>query len=75
MAAMIQIEDIRKSFGLQEVFTGASAFLQAGTRVGLVGPNGSGKTTLLRLINGDEEPDGGSIRMPRGLRLGYLPQE
>jgi ATP-binding cassette, subfamily F, member 3 len=75
MAAMIQIEDIRKSFGPQEVFTGASAFLQAGTRVGLVGPNGSGKTTLLRLINGDEEPDGGSIRMPRGLRLGYLPQD
>jgi ATP-binding cassette, subfamily F, member 3 len=75
MVAMIQIEDIRKSFGPQEVFTKTSAFLQAGTRVGLVGPNGSGKTTLLRLISGAEEPDGGTVRMPRGLRLGYLPQE
>lgn len=75
IATMIQIEDIRKSFGPQEVFTEASAFLHAGTRVGLVGPNGSGKTTLLRLISGEEEPDGGTIRLPRGLRLGYLPQE
>jgi ATP-binding cassette subfamily F protein 3 len=64
-----------QSFGPQEVFIDASAFLHAGTRVGLVGANGSGKTTLLRLISGDEEPDGGIIRRPRGLRLGYLPQE
>jgi ATP-binding cassette, subfamily F, member 3 len=72
---MIQIENIRKAFGPQEVLTDASAFLHAGTRVGLVGPNGSGKTTLLRIISGEEEADGGIIRMPRGLRLGYLPQE
>jgi ATP-binding cassette, subfamily F, member 3 len=72
---MIQIEAISKAFGLQVVFAQATAYLQAGTRVGLVGPNGSGKTTLLRMINGEETPDGGSIRMPGGLRVGYLPQE
>ncbi|MBI3329961.1 MAG: ATP-binding cassette domain-containing protein, partial [Nitrospinae bacterium] len=44
---MIQIDGITKAFGPQLVFTRASAYLQAGTRVGLVGPNGSGKTTLL----------------------------
>ena len=73
--AMIQINAISKAFGLQAVFAQATAYLQARTRVGLVGPNGSGKTTLLRLINGEETPDGGSIRMPAGLRVGYLPQE
>jgi ATP-binding cassette subfamily F protein 3 len=72
---MIQIEDISKAFGPQQVFTKASAFLHPGTRVGLVGPNGSGKTTLLRLISGEEASDGGTIRLPRGLRVGYLPQE
>ncbi|MDQ3830767.1 MAG: ATP-binding cassette domain-containing protein, partial [Candidatus Tectomicrobia bacterium] len=72
---MIQIDAISKAFGLQVVFAQATAYLQARTRVGLVGPNGSGKTTLLRLINGEETPDGGSIRMPGGLRVGYLPQE
>jgi ATP-binding cassette subfamily F protein 3 len=72
---MIQIEGISKAFGPQQVFSGASAFLHAGARVGLVGPNGAGKTTLLRLISGEEVADGGAIRIPKGLRLGYLPQE
>jgi ATP-binding cassette, subfamily F, member 3 len=72
---MIQIDAISKAFGLQVVFAQATAYLQAKTRVGLIGPNGSGKTTLLRMINGEETPDSGSIRMPGGLRVGYLPQE
>ena len=73
--AMIQIESISKAFGPQVVFAQATAYLQAKTRVGLVGPNGSGKTTLLRMINGEETPDSGIIRTPSGLRVGYLPQE
>jgi ATP-binding cassette, subfamily F, member 3 len=72
---MIQIDAISKAFGVQVVFAQATAYLQAKTRVGLVGPNGSGKTTLLRLINGEATPDSGTIRMPSGLRVGYLPQE
>ncbi len=72
---MIQIDMISKAFGPQVVFAQATAFLQAQTRVGLVGPNGSGKTTLLRMINVEEIPDSGTIRMPGGLRVGYLPQE
>jgi ATP-binding cassette, subfamily F, member 3 len=73
--AMIQIDAVSKAFGPQVVFEQATAYLQAKTRVGLVGPNGSGKTTLLRMINGEEPPDRGTIRMPGGLRVGYLPQE
>jgi ATP-binding cassette, subfamily F, member 3 len=72
---MIQIDMISKAFGPQVVFAQATAYLQAQTRVGLVGPNGSGKTTLLRLINGEESPDDGAIRLPSGVRIGYLPQE
>jgi ATP-binding cassette subfamily F protein 3 len=72
---MIQIDAISKAFGPQVVFAQATAYLQAKTRVGLVGPNGSGKTTLLRMINGEEPADAGTIRMPGGLQVGYLPQE
>jgi ATP-binding cassette subfamily F protein 3 len=72
---MIQINAISKAFGVQVVFEQATAYLQAQTRVGLVGPNGSGKTTLLRMVQGEDLPDRGTIRMPGGLRIGYLPQE
>ena len=72
---MIQIDAMAKAFGPQVVFAQATAYLQAKMRVGLVCPNGSGKTTLLRMINGEETPDSGAIRMPSGLRVGYLPQE
>ena len=46
----------------------------AGTRVGLAGPNGAGKSTLLKIVAGQLEPDAGAVAMPRGTRVGYLPQ-
>ncbi|MBN2124303.1 MAG: ABC-F family ATP-binding cassette domain-containing protein [Deltaproteobacteria bacterium] len=46
-----------------------------GQRIGLVGPNGSGKTTLLRLIVGEVLPDDGEMRVAKGARIGYLPQD
>ncbi|MGW2590628.1 ribosomal protection-like ABC-F family protein [Streptomyces sp. NPDC001515] len=42
-------------------------------RIALTGPNGAGKSTLLRLVNGDLEPSGGSIRRADG-RIAYLSQ-
>ena len=43
--------------------------------MGLVGPNGSGKTTLFRMILGEESIDDGEIRIAKGVKIGYLPQE
>lgn len=49
--------------------------VNAGERVGLIGPNGCGKTTLLRLILGELTPDsGGVLFAPKDLRVGYLAQ-
>jgi ATPase subunit of ABC transporter with duplicated ATPase domains len=49
--------------------------LNPGEKVGLVGPNGSGKTTLFRMVVGEEEPDEGSVSVPRRLTIGYFRQD
>ena len=71
---MIQVNDLSKSYGPQDIFDGASFLLSPGERVGLVGRNGSGKSTLFRLILGLESSDGGSITLPKNYRIGTLEQ-
>ena len=72
---MIQLEEISKAYGGQQLFSGLSWRIPDGERIGLVGPNGAGKTTLCRLLAGVEEPDAGRISRPRETTVGYLPQE
>lgn len=72
---MVQANGIKKAYGGQALFDGASFMLGPGERVGLVGRNGSGKTTLFRLILGKTLPDEGSISVPRDYKAGYLSQE
>jgi ATPase subunit of ABC transporter with duplicated ATPase domains len=72
----ITLVDVSVSHGADEVFSGVSLTVGAGSRIGVVGPNGVGKTTLLRLLAGLEEPERGRVRLsPPGLSVGYLPQE
>ncbi|MBQ8159506.1 MAG: ABC-F family ATP-binding cassette domain-containing protein [Clostridia bacterium] len=72
---ILSLQEIRKSFGTNEVLRGASLTLQTGQRLGLVGVNGSGKSTLMKIIAGVEHQDSGTISMQKGLRLGYLAQQ
>ena len=72
---MIALSAIFKQYGRQLLFVDASFQLNAGEKVGLVGPNGSGKTTLFRMITGDEEPDEGEISVPKKLTIGYFRQD
>jgi polar amino acid transport system ATP-binding protein len=60
---MIELNDVHKSFGANEVLRGITAEIGRGEVVCIIGPSGSGKSTVLRCINGLEEYDGGSIRV------------
>lgn len=74
---MLTVSAISKQFAGADspVLKNITFTVNAGERVGLVGPNGSGKTTLLRIITGELAPDAGSVvRSPADLRVGYLPQ-
>jgi ATP-binding cassette subfamily F protein 3 len=71
---MIQFDDVGLSFSGHPLFEEACFTLQKGERCGLVGRNGSGKSTLFRLINGEMEPDEGTVSIPKNYRIGYLQQ-
>lgn len=72
---MIRLDNISKQNGHHLLFIEASAALQRGEKVGLVGPNGSGKTTLFRMIVGEEKPDEGQVAVDRGVSIGYFSQD
>ena len=72
---ILSLQDIRKSFGTNEVLKHVSLTLQDGERMGLVGVNGSGKSTLMKIIAGQETADEGTVSLQKGLRIGYLAQQ
>jgi ATPase subunit of ABC transporter with duplicated ATPase domains len=72
---MINLTNISKRHGQQILFVETSFQLNPGEKVGLVGPNGAGKTTVFRLITGEEEPDEGSVSVPKRTTIGYFRQD
>ncbi len=72
---MLQVSNVSKSFGDHLLFEKVSFTVNAGERVGLIGPNGCGKTTLLKIVTREVEADSGSTWLsPGDLRAGYLAQ-
>ena len=59
---ILEIQNLRKSYGDRELFHIPSLRVYEGERIGLIGQNGAGKSTLLSLIAGEEEPDEGTVR-------------
>jgi len=67
--------EIIHNYGEGDVLRNVGFALEAGDRVGLVGPNGEGKTTLLRIVGGLLEPTAGRVDRRKGITVGYLPQD
>jgi ATP-binding cassette subfamily F protein 3 len=72
--SLLTISNLRKDYGAQRVLDGVNLRVARGEKIGIVGKNGGGKTTLLKLLLGQETPDGGSVHVARGVRVGYLAQ-
>ncbi|MGE5732668.1 MAG: ATP-binding cassette domain-containing protein, partial [Gemmatimonas sp.] len=66
--------DVRKAFGDKLLFDGLTFALPRGGIVGIIGPNGAGKTTLFKMIVGQEEPDGGTLKVGETVQIAYTDQ-
>jgi ATP-binding cassette subfamily F protein 3 len=72
---MIYIQNLVKRLGGKAVLDDVSYHFPEGEHIALVGDNGAGKSTLLNILCKLDEADEGTIIRPKGLVLGYLPQE
>jgi len=71
---VVEAEGLRKGFGERLLIEDLSFSLPRGGIVGVIGPNGAGKTTLFRMITGQEQPDGGALRIGETVQPAYVDQ-
>ncbi len=73
--ALLEIENVRRSFGGLVAVDGVSFEVNAGQIKAIIGPNGAGKTTLFNIISGLLKPDAGRIRFKERAITGWKPYE
>jgi ATP-binding cassette ChvD family protein len=71
---VVEARGLSKGFGDRLLIDDLSFSLPPGGIVGVIGPNGAGKTTLFRMIAGEEETDGGELRVGEAVELAYVDQ-
>jgi ATP-binding cassette ChvD family protein len=71
---VVEARNLRKAYGDTLLMDDISFTLPPGGIVGVIGPNGAGKTTLFRMITGQEQPDGGTLRLGETVQVGYVDQ-
>ena len=71
---MVEAANLRKGYGDRLLIDDLSFRLPPGGIVGVIGANGAGKTTLFRMIVGEEQPDGGSLRIGDTVKIAYVDQ-
>lgn len=70
----MQVNDISKSFGAEEILANIKIEIKDKDRVAIVGRNGAGKSTLLKIMAGEMSYDTGELIKPKDLTIGYLSQ-
>ena len=77
----LEVKDLKKSFGENEVLHGVSFSVESGRALGLLGRNGAGKTTTIRILMNVFKANSGTIWMDgkpfdtKDYQIGYLPEE
>lgn len=72
---MISVQNLGVEFSAKPLFHGVSYVINRQDRIGLAGKNGAGKSTMLKIISGLQQPTEGSVAVPEGVSIGYLPQQ
>ena len=75
MTAVLEVSEIKKSFGGIKAVDGVSFDVQEGEILGLIGPNGCGKSTLFNCILGQLTPSGGEVKVDGKVVTGLRPSE
>ncbi|TRM11384.1 ABC-F family ATP-binding cassette domain-containing protein [Lentibacillus cibarius] len=71
---LMQLNDISKSFGADEILANIKLEIKENDRIAIVGRNGAGKSTLLKIMAGEFSHDSGELFKPKNLTIGYLTQ-
>ena len=71
---MISVENLTVEFSARPLFHDVSFVVNDHDRIALVGKNGAGKSTLLKILCGLQRPTSGTVNVPSGETIGYLPQ-
>ena len=71
---MISIEGLTVEFSARPLFHDVSFVINDHDRIALVGKNGAGKSTMLKILCGEQQPTSGTVSIPGGTTIGYLPQ-
>lgn len=71
---MISVEGLKVEFGVKPLFSNVSFVVNDRDRIALVGKNGAGKSTMLKILCGMQKPTAGTVAVPSGTTIGYLPQ-
>jgi sulfate-transporting ATPase len=71
---VVEASHLKKGYGDQLLIDDFSFTLPPGGIVGVIGPNGAGKTTLFRMLVGQEQPDGGALKVGETVQIGYVDQ-
>ncbi|MCC6935224.1 MAG: ABC-F family ATP-binding cassette domain-containing protein [Thermomicrobiales bacterium] len=74
-STILTVQDIGKTFGTEQIFSGITFQINEREHVALVGTNGAGKSTLLKIIAGIDEASAGELTFQSGLRVAYQAQE
>ena len=72
---MISINNLSVEFSAKSLFDNISYVINPRDKIALVGKNGAGKSTMLKIIAGLQRPTSGSVAVPQGVTIGYLPQQ
>lgn len=71
---VIEVRDLRKTYGERVLFEQLSFTVPKGSIVGIIGANGMGKSTLFKILMGIEQADGGEVVVGETVQLGYVDQ-